>query len=145
MPEANVAVAGDKVVRDGIRVLAGRESVFTNFQRLTRRLNDLALALPAAQKTCSEGLFGCPFKIGRAALHGQPKAAVPTFLLLKGVPLFRPSSYNESVMSTVSDAAHETQFASSSITSARVLAALLGVPAALPGESAVTFASQPVR
>jgi hypothetical protein len=67
-------------------------------------------------------------------------AAVPTFLLLKGVPPFRPSSYNDLVMSTVCDAAHESQF-----TFARVLAALPGVSAAVSGEFAVTLASQPLR
>ena len=47
-PEPETALAGtnlvtgrDKVVRYGIRIVSGSDCVFTNFQRLTRRLNDL--------------------------------------------------------------------------------------------------------
>jgi hypothetical protein len=60
--------------------------------------------------------------------------------LPKGVTAFISSRYNDLVMSTVSDAAQSTQFAS-----ARVLAALFSVPAALSGESAFATASQSFR
>ncbi|MGC1463514.1 MAG: hypothetical protein WA802_15025, partial [Terracidiphilus sp.] len=50
------------------------------------------------------------------------------------------ASYNVLVMSTVNDAAQQTQFAS-----ARVLAALLSVPEALSGKFAFPPASQSLR
>src|ERR1022692_1322517 len=69
---------------------------------------------------------------------GRPPGAA--WLLPKGVTPSSPSSYNDSVMSTVSDAAQESQFAS-----ARVLAALPGVSAPLSGQSPIAPASQPLR
>jgi len=58
-----------------------------------------------------------------------------------GVTLRGEYGYNESVMSLVSDAAQQTQFVPSQFASARVLAALPGVSAAVSGESAFTAAS----
>jgi hypothetical protein len=65
--------------------------------------------------------------------------------LRKGVPPLIPSSYNDLAMSTVCDAAHESQFASCPVAQVRVLAALPGVSAALSGQSAIAIASQPLR
>jgi len=62
-----------------------------------------------------------------------------------GVTAFLPSGYNRSVMSTVSDAAQVSQFASPSCAIGRVLAALSGVPATLSGESAFALPPQPLR
>jgi hypothetical protein len=87
----------------------------------------------------------CCSKNGRVSLDGQPEATVTTLSYERGVPPLIPSSYNGLAMSTVCDAAHESQFASWPIAQVRVLAAQPSVPAALSGQSAIAFASQPLR
>src|SRR5271165_272908 len=82
--------------------------------------------------------FFRPDSRGRLSPHKHLKRR--PLALLKGVTPFSASGYNQSVMSTVCDAEHQSQFAF-----ARVLAALPGVSAALPGEPAFAVASQPVR
>ena len=77
----------------------------------------------------------------RAIVHSSPK---------RGLCRLSVPGYNQSVMSTVRDAAQEFQFASSLFTPGlfapgRMLAALPGVPAALSGEPAFAIASQPLR
>jgi hypothetical protein len=62
------------------------------------------------------------------------------WLALMGVTPFTASSYNVEVMSIAADGPEESQFAS-----ARVLAALPRVPAALPGKFAFAFAPQSLR
>jgi len=76
---------------------------------------------------------------GRLSPHKPPWPVRQEGCLHKGVTPFIPSSYNDLVMSTVRDAAQQIQFAQ--FASARVLAALLSVSAALPGESAVAIAA----
>ena len=86
----------------------------------------------------------CNVAGGTAAVDKRSKLSSTTSYQ-RGVTAFMLSSYNQSVMSTVRDAAQESQFASSFLAAGRVLAALPGVPAALSGESAVAIAPQPVR
>src|SRR5208283_1026950 len=82
-----------------------------------------------------------------------PTASPPvTFCMARygGLRRATASSYNQSVMLTACDAAEEFQFASFLFTRGRVPAALPGlpkydVPPALPGQSAIASASQPVR
>src|SRR6266567_7215214 len=77
-------------------------------------------------------------KSSQASLDGQPKAAVPTWvlpirrvLLPKGVTWLCASRYNQSVMLPDCDAAEKSQYEF-----ARVVAALPGVSAAVSGQSA---------
>jgi hypothetical protein len=101
-----------------------------NFQQLARRLNELAKGTAGSS---SEG----------QASRGRLSPQEPFTHILRyqrGVTAFISSGYNDLVMSTVSDAAQPIQFAF-----ARVLAALLSVPAALSRESAVASASKSVR
>ena len=79
--------------------------------------------------------LGCPPGVARPVLTAGPL----------GVTRRVSSSYNELVMSTVTDAAQRFQFVFAERAPARVLAALSRVPKALSGESAVTPASQPLR
>jgi hypothetical protein len=65
--------------------------------------------------------------------------------LPKGVTPRSASSYNVLVMPIVSDAAQPLQIASAQLASARVLAALSSVSAALSGCSAFAPAPQPLR
>jgi hypothetical protein len=73
-------------------------------------------------------------RVGSQKLQRLFCASAEKNQLNKGVTPLAPPRYNDPVMSMVSDAAQQTQFAS-----ARVLAALPGVPAAL----SVKFAFAP--
>jgi hypothetical protein len=92
-------------------------------------------------------MWGRATRVVTGALARPPRAArlLPAVQLPKGVTPRSASSYNDLVMSTVSDAAQQIQFASSLFKSGRVLAALLGLSKALSGESPFAPASQPLR
>lgn len=94
-----------------------------------------ALASPQAAFANFQRLATRPQRLAPGLNHLAKMTSV-----LLGVTPFVPSSYNESVMLTVPDAVQEPQFAS-----ARVLAALLSVSAALSGKLALALASQPLR
>ena len=97
------------------------------------------------EKSSLETLLATSLAETRALLSKRYPIVPLSIRYQKGVTPQVASSYNESVMSTVRDASKDFKFASFSIASARVLAALSGVSAALSGEPAFATTPQPVR
>jgi hypothetical protein len=149
LPVVIVASVKGDILRDKIRALAAGKSGSTYFQRLAPRLNDLpTIILGGATKptrrdvACNvyAGVIGAVGKTQQAAsLRGLPIAPLSVGYQ-RGLRRLSFPSYNEPVMSTVRDAAQESQFAF-----ARVLAALSSVPAALSGKLTFAIAPQPLR
>src|SRR5580700_78359 len=73
---ATIVEAGrEYILRKKIRALRGWDRVFTNFQQLTRRLNDLAGIVPGS----SENQSSCarPDSRGRLSLHKPSHITLP--------------------------------------------------------------------
>jgi hypothetical protein len=99
---ATIITAGKPdILGEGIRVVPKRKDNFTNFQQLARRLNNLAKSFGGSTRTLparEQKLVSAPSPV-RAIVHSLPK---------RGLCCLSVPGYNQSVMSTVRDAAEQS-------------------------------------